>query len=156
WLDFSALIGAGHGVEIPFVFGNFDFGPLTETVFPEPSRDAAQMLSGQMMSYWGSFARSGNPNPETSELPNWPAWQADLAQFLRFDSAADGGVSPSKDTASAKQILDGVSSDPRIESDDLRCRLYAQMTQRDGPLSAEEYPLIADGLCQNRPLADSL
>ena len=156
WLDFSELIGAGHGVEIPFVFGNFDFGPFTDTLFPEPSRDAAQALSRQMMSYWGSFARSGNPNPETAKRPDWPAWQNDRTQFLRFDTPAGGGVSPSGDTASVDQILNKIAKDPRIQSDDLRCRVYAQMTQRGGPLSAEEYTRIADGLCQNRPLEDAL
>ena len=156
WLDFSELIGAGHGVEIPFVFGDFDFGPLTDTVFPETSRESAEDLSQKMMSFWGAFARGGDPNHEATDLPTWPAWQTNNEQFLRLDSEPDGGLSRSDETVSAEQILNKVASDPRIESDDVRCRLYAQMTRRGGPLTEEGYTRIADGLCQGRPLADSL
>ena len=53
-------MGAGHGLEIPFVFGHMG---IERTIWE-------RQLSREMQSYWSNFARSGNPNG--SELVNWP------------------------------------------------------------------------------------
>ena len=49
-LDLGKLLGAAHAMEIPFVFGNFDFIDRTMVVADDviPARDA---LSASMMSY---------------------------------------------------------------------------------------------------------
>ncbi len=54
-------LGAFHGSEIPFVFGNL--------AAPTPQERA---LSEAMMSYWTDFAKAGDPNAEN--LPHWPAY----------------------------------------------------------------------------------
>jgi para-nitrobenzyl esterase len=48
-----ARYGAGHGLDLPFVFGNFVFGP--------PS-DRERALSETMVRYWARFATRGDPN----------------------------------------------------------------------------------------------
>ncbi|MBN2168452.1 MAG: carboxylesterase family protein [Actinobacteria bacterium] len=67
-------MGACHGVEMPYVFGNFNHAL--------GFNDVDFRLSETMMSYWTSFARTGNPNCE--DLPEWPAYSKEKDELLRF------------------------------------------------------------------------
>ena len=74
--------GAGHTMEIPFVFGRLDDperGPLPE------QEGAAQRLAAQMMDAWIAFARTGDP--ATEALPAWPAYTADRRATMVFDAS---------------------------------------------------------------------
>jgi para-nitrobenzyl esterase len=67
-------IGAFHGSELPYVFGNF-VPPFTE--------DATDVQISQfMMSAWTQFARHGNPNGPA--LPQWSHYQTSLDDFLEI------------------------------------------------------------------------
>jgi len=65
------VIGAGHGVEIAFVFGNFQADPdsVLRFAWSEANRGGRLELSERMMTYWANFARTGNPNG--AGLPEW-------------------------------------------------------------------------------------
>ena len=93
-LDFKALLGAGHSLEIPFVFYDMD-NEMTYMPVDQIDNDnlaEAEPLARAMSNYWGQFAREGNPGKGNSnELPVWSRWQ-DPGRFLVFDTAADGGV----------------------------------------------------------------
>ncbi|MBU1671525.1 MAG: carboxylesterase family protein [Actinobacteria bacterium] len=67
-------LGACHGSEIPYVFGNFDQA-LGYT-------DADHRLSRTIMSYWTAFARTGNPN--RNGLPEWPPYSKEEDKLLQF------------------------------------------------------------------------
>ncbi len=71
-------LGAFHGSEIPFVFGN--------SAMPTPQERA---LSDAMMAYWTSFAKSGDPNAGT--LPTWPAYTLSEDPYLQLDIPITGG-----------------------------------------------------------------
>ncbi|MEU4725837.1 carboxylesterase family protein [Nonomuraea dietziae] len=73
WLyDFtwqSPAIGAGHGVDVPFTFGNGDSRYAARLLgSPPPAEFAA--LSGQIREAWTSFAATGDPGwpPSTSTI----------------------------------------------------------------------------------------
>ena len=68
-------LGACHGSEIPYIFGNFDKA-LDYT-------DVDYQLSRTVMSYWTTFARTGNPNHDG--LPEWPPYSRDEDRLLQFD-----------------------------------------------------------------------
>jgi len=63
-------LGACHGLEIAFVFGNQGRGDLAAFTGAGPEADA---LAGQMMDAWLAFARTGDPS--TPALP-WPVYEA--------------------------------------------------------------------------------
>jgi para-nitrobenzyl esterase len=71
-LDF--VVGAAHGTELAFVFGNFlsDQDSALRFAWNQSNRAGRIELSKRMMAYWANFARTGNPNGEG--LPEWKAW----------------------------------------------------------------------------------
>lgn len=66
-------LGAFHGSEIPFVFGN--------SPNPTPSERA---LSDAMMRYWTNLSKTGDPNDGT--LPTWPAYTPSEDPHLQLDN----------------------------------------------------------------------
>ncbi|MFI4889551.1 MAG: hypothetical protein ACHQIL_03375 [Steroidobacterales bacterium] len=78
--------GAAHGLELAFLFGTFTYSFIRDNVpVPDDGRDrdnplrelfsgpdvaGRERLSAAMMSYWGQFARSGDPGTGTAhDLP---------------------------------------------------------------------------------------
>lgn len=66
-------LGAFHGLEIVYVFGNFD------KVGKDTVDQADRELSQTMMDYWVTFAKTGNPN--NSGHPEWPAYAVEGGQY---------------------------------------------------------------------------
>jgi para-nitrobenzyl esterase len=78
----SQDIGARHAGEIEYVFGALDSVPGVEW------SPVDRKLSDQMMTYWTSFARSGDPNG--AGLPKWPGYgKAGGYQVLHLDEAIE-------------------------------------------------------------------
>ncbi len=96
-------LGACHGIEVPFIFGNLIEGimelmekrswPMLFTRDIEKELlealvlvfDKADMvLSGEMMDYWVRFAATGDPNPEGKE--EWPAYDKATDRSIEFGS----------------------------------------------------------------------
>jgi para-nitrobenzyl esterase len=74
-------IGAFHGAETPYVFGNF-VAPYFSADFPPSATDVA--ISQFMMGAWTQFARSGNPN-----RPSQPVWSPYTTSQDDFMQIAD-------------------------------------------------------------------
>jgi para-nitrobenzyl esterase len=79
-LDF--VIGAAHGLELAFVFGNFlsDRDSALRFAWTQANQAGRIDLAKRMMSYWANFARTGNPNG--GGMPEWKAWP----QTMRLDT----------------------------------------------------------------------
>ena len=74
-------LGACHGLDIPFFFGNEGiFGPLTTFIFTEENRPGREALSDAMMTYAANFARTGNPNETGAGLTEWTPWSNDAGE----------------------------------------------------------------------------
>lgn len=128
WLvDFPELLGAGHGLEISFVFGDFVGGmsiPLLHTDSNQADRTA---LSDAMMNYWGHFAHHGYPGRGNSkDLPQWQPWNSPTHNLMILDGPEDQGISTTSLRLSAADLKQRLLSDPAIASAEERCRLYAQ------------------------------
>jgi para-nitrobenzyl esterase len=114
--DLSQMIGAGHGFEIPFVFGHFDLGREANRVFTADNEPGRRELSTAMMQRWAAFATSGDPG--------WTAWTASSPSFLVFDTTAGGGIRPATDTMTQERVLAEIEADPRLPTVRDRCLVY--------------------------------
>jgi para-nitrobenzyl esterase len=69
--------GAVHGMDIPFMFGNFPLAPQQDLMrFMSSSATQSQRtaLSDKFTQYLAQFMRTGNPNKASDGLPDWPDW----------------------------------------------------------------------------------
>ncbi|HET8626601.1 MAG TPA: carboxylesterase family protein [Thermomicrobiales bacterium] len=64
-------LGAGHGVEIPFVFGTLDAPDARDLI---PAGAAVGTLPERLQDAWVAFARTGSP--ATPQLPGWAPYDA--------------------------------------------------------------------------------
>ena len=77
-LPVAAQMGAFHGLELPYVFGN---SMLTLDV----TSGVDGRVSDAMMDAWTSFAATGNPNSsDVATLPVWPAYDPESRQYMEF------------------------------------------------------------------------
>lgn len=88
---FDFIIGACHGSEIPFIFGNMqdhESFPFSNVLWSEDNKPGRIALSDAMISYWSNFMREGDPgDPDGWSLfkPGLPKWKPYLGMFSIFD-----------------------------------------------------------------------
>jgi para-nitrobenzyl esterase len=90
--QYDGLLGACHGLEIPFVFDTLD-------VDTEPLAGPAppQHLADAMHAAWVAFATTGNPG--------WPAYDLDRRATMRYDTTSEVVDDP---RAAVRGLWDGV------------------------------------------------
>jgi para-nitrobenzyl esterase len=62
--------GAGHAFELQYLFD-----PIPTLRREKQLTNEQIQLARNMVQYWAQFAKTGNPNPDTGDLPFWPAFQ---------------------------------------------------------------------------------
>jgi len=136
--NFSQLVGAGHGMEIPFVFEDWGFGGrLGEISFNDNNAVGREGLSQAMMSYWAAFARDGSPaTGSRGDLPAWTTWEPTGVAVMMLDSADGGGVRMENGALTADGAIARLESDPRLSDIQDRCRIYGA--------AAGWFPMIAE------------
>ncbi|HTO54394.1 MAG TPA: carboxylesterase family protein [Myxococcota bacterium] len=140
WSDFSVLLGAAHGLEIPFVFKNFRMEAF-ERMWTEQNRAGREELADAMSSYWAQFAYSGSPGRgRAGDLPEWKAWDnADGAdKGIVFDTHAGGGIRMERQAVTKESVLAKMAGDSRMD-DKLRCEIFQGYVDHDA-FTAEDLP----------------
>ena len=79
FLPWVKLHAAGHGAELPYVFG---FPPIELLKKYEPAYKATlhSRIEDEIQSYWTNFAKTGDPN--RPGLPTWPVFNDKATQIL--------------------------------------------------------------------------
>jgi para-nitrobenzyl esterase len=88
---FDGRLAAPHGLDLPFVFDNFDnwsHAPLVEGI-ESPARDG---VCAAMHQAWISFIRTGDPNH--AQLPKWERYTEDRPTTMRFDTVSTPTENP--------------------------------------------------------------
>ena len=123
--DLSTALGAAHGLEIAFVFGEFEGGLGLSYLYPKsPARDA---LSKSVMSYSAEFAHSGNPGKgRDGQEVAWLPWGTDGQTTIILDTPPPG-IRMSSDVLTIGSLKQRLIADTAITDPRERCELYAQM-----------------------------
>ena len=112
-LDFQSLMGAGHSVEIPFVFADID-NEMTYTpmhTFDDDNREAALKLVNAMTAYWGEFAHRGAPGAGSKgNLPAWSAWNAQ-GRYLVLDTPVPQAIDLQEERWTRERVFRELAAD---------------------------------------------
>ena len=79
WKPEGNTLGACHGMELPFMFGNVELQPEMTGATKE-----AYALQDKITDAWISFIRTGNPN--TKSLPKWKEYNPETQPTMVFDN----------------------------------------------------------------------
>jgi para-nitrobenzyl esterase len=152
--DLSVMLGAAHGLEIPFVFGHWNLGRIGNAIFSEENRPGREALSDAMMSYWVQFASTGAPGRgRKGELPNWTAWDMrSPAKFMVLDTEAGGGLRMEGEALHGPLVIQQIDSDPRLPTQRDKCRIFRELSLRSDLVPEERYRKIGTRGCRNYPL----
>jgi para-nitrobenzyl esterase len=149
--DGGFVVGAAHGLEIPFVFGHWDVGPETFSLFNSFNRSGREALSDAMMSYWAEFAYHGSPGRgRAGDLPEWLAWDGTsegAPKYAVLDTEEGGGIRMASETWTLERVVERVLADSRLERVRDQCAVLASLARWDD-LSEEAYATAGDALCE--------
>lgn len=125
--NLKKLLGAGHAMEIPFVFNKFKLlGDMDKYMYKKKTFAARDALSRDMGRYWASFARSGRP--ANAEGVTWPAYVAGGEALIRFDSVKDGAIGILQGADTFEAVLADLKSDERVNRRE-RCQIAAGLLE---------------------------
>jgi len=144
--DVSRMLGAAHGMEVAFVFGHFDVGPLSSWIYDERSAPSRGQLSAAMMGYWTTFARTGSPNGGSSDLPAWSA----APSFMVLDVPVSS-LHMSSAIEDPARIIADVDSDARLATQREKCAVFLAMTAMGEGLTKADYPRVGARGCADFP-----
>ncbi|HEV2700448.1 MAG TPA: carboxylesterase family protein [Steroidobacteraceae bacterium] len=90
-----------HGIEIPFVFGNLDYGSAWDGHDTTAGRAAADphgvrfRLAAQTLGAWAAFARTGNPSH--AGLPTWRPYSLDRRETMALGAVSELQADPRRE-----------------------------------------------------------
>ncbi|HAK51652.1 MAG TPA: hypothetical protein DCM54_07085 [Gammaproteobacteria bacterium] len=124
-VDLKRLMGAAHGVDKPFSFGNFP--RPNRVMFPPSMQEEFDLVSTSMMSYWASFAYNGEPGTgHTEEEILWTPWGDEGNTRIVFDIEDDGGVRMVPDRYSISDTKKRFLEDQQLPAAQ-KCEMYPQL-----------------------------
>ena len=149
-VDYARLIGAGHALELLFLFGTALDSTLVKQLVVRDSHPEAKILSEQMQSYWAEFAYTGAPGRgRNGDLPMWSQWSNEpgAAKTMILDSASDGGLTMLDVAYSEAHLLDRLATDSRLTAREQCETLFGLSYSSDDDISSESWNSFADGTC---------
>ena len=116
--NYQLYLGAPHGMDIPFISGDFDMGPISfylkPIIFPAESEKGRLALSELMMKYWANIAKYGDPNVFING-PKWEKFSSDKQQFFILDNPIDNKLSMVEEPVDIDLLLTKVEYDSSLE-----------------------------------------
>ena len=127
-VDYGALLGAAHGLEVAYLFDDFEHGITAPGLYNQGNIPGRDLLGAQMRSYWSEFARNGAPGRgRNGILPKWQPWNSSGPNLLLLDTAAGGGVRMVREPMTIAMLKQRLAQDPGIPDLRARCALHVRM-----------------------------
>ena len=133
FINLRELVGAGHGVEIMFMFGSIADRPWLRFLLGRRRFNEINELSDAMRKYWIAFATDANPNAGNAEaLPVWSAWplndDGNADTLLILNTPVATATHMQRNIVSIDSMRERMLNDPDLTADDGEmCRLYARL-----------------------------
>ncbi len=129
WLiDYSQLLGAAHGLEVGYIFGDFDNGILVPGLYNDDNIPGRDLLSAQMRSYWSQFARTGAPGRgRNGLLPQWQPWNTSGSNLMLLDTASGGGLRMVHEPMTVAMLKQRLAQEKNMPDLRQRCALHARL-----------------------------
>jgi para-nitrobenzyl esterase len=147
FIELEDLLGAAHGLELPFVFGNFP-KPF-RVIFPGSMQQEFVDVSNQMGSYWAEFAHSGDPgNGRSGSQTRWTRWdnsETAVPRLMVFDTGSDQGIRMVNDRLSTVDLKERLLADSSFEDQADHCTAYRNLFSDEAFIEAEYSNLGRDG-----------
>ena len=136
--DVAFLIGAAHGMEIPFVFGDPDYTVIESKktfLYTSANAEGRAAMADSMSSYWAAMAHFGSPGsgmPQNPQATTWTPWNTDPMKFrlMIFDTPEGGGAGMSPYYLSMDDVRDELIAETGY-SESLKCEVYHDIFGRD-------------------------
>jgi para-nitrobenzyl esterase len=127
-VDYSALLGAAHGLEVAYIFNDFDDGIAVPGLYNSDNSPGRDLLGAQMRSYWSEFARNGDPGRGRSgALPLWQPWNNPGPNLMLLDTAAGGGLRMVREPMTVAMLKQRLAQDTSLPDLRARCALHVQL-----------------------------
>lgn len=127
-VDYSELLGAAHGLEVAYIFDDFDGGIAVPGLYNKENIPGRDLLGAQMRSYWSEFARTGAPGRgRNGVLPQWQPWNNSGPNLLLLDTDSGGGVRMVREPMTVAMLKQRLVMETGIPDLRTRCRLHVQM-----------------------------
>jgi para-nitrobenzyl esterase len=127
-VDYAQLLGAAHGLEVAYVFDDFDGGILVPGLYNKANIPGRDTLAAQMRSYWAEFAYTGSPGRgRAGDLPNWSSWSSGADKLMLLDSAEGGGLRMVNQPMTVAMVKQRLAEDPHMPDQQARCAAWASM-----------------------------
>ncbi|MBL4867249.1 MAG: carboxylesterase family protein [Pseudomonadales bacterium] len=134
----AELIGAGHFVEIPFVFATpkkFPVASFTPFMFSPSSEKGRIELANSMSSYWAAFAYYGDPGRgmNDSEAVRWMPWDNgdDTDKMIVLDTLEDSGIRMSQEELTSVELNQKLKDETEFPKHHQKCRTYFKIYDAD-------------------------
>ncbi len=160
--DLSFALGTCHGLEVPFVFNNFDsffsFSSLMDFVFPEECIPGRNALSDNMSSYWAEFAYSGSPGRgrDAAQI-NWEPWDnasSTSDKFIILDTEKDGGIHMSSSIVTLYSLKYRLLAETGFPTQEQHCKTYVQLFKETDLWNDDEYQNLGKEGCSDYPVEE--
>ncbi len=140
FVPFSKILGASHASEIAFVMGAPMYGEIGDYMYPDT--DSAREMTEIMMSAWGSFAYTGNP--QIAGGPTWPRYNSTSPAFMRLD--VGDALAMSDDVTNRNELLERVA-DSLVLTALEQCLLVWELVTAVGMPDYSAYVAWKQGQC---------
>jgi para-nitrobenzyl esterase len=155
--DISLILGASHGLEIPFVFGRFRFGEqrMTDLIFNSENFPGRKYVSDAMMSYWAEFAYTGTPGRgRARSLPEWEPWpEGDEGRFIVFDTPSSGGIRMEAGRLTRADVISAVDAEASLPQSE-KCKIFWNLFRFSETWSEDAWRDMGRGGCRDVDIAE--
>jgi len=146
--DLETALGAAHGLEIPFVFGDFEGGLRLGYIYGG-TEERREPLVARIMNYWAAFAHDGDPGRgRDGDGTLWKRWGSDGQTTLLLDDPTDPGIRMTDEVVTTGAVVEQLAGDPTIDSRRERCALYVRTFRWGDRFDRETYDTLGAKGCE--------